>query len=286
MQRHALFLVTPSQFHNDNHTRIPAYLNASGWQVTCEPHATLCLHHGQVCIGTTPLKNFELIWPIGFGPRDSYLDRMQLLRLIDQQRLINPVNAYANLHAKSAWLQHAPETEISNQPEPLIKHLHEQGGMWVLKPMAGSFGTDVHRITQAAQIIAVLKTRPGHYWMMQRYLDEIVDGECRTLICHDKIIGSYLRVPRDGLHANLAKDAEIRPIELTGQQQHLVSAIHKELQDQEVGFAAIDMVNHYLMEVNLANPGGLASLETLYDNRLENIRCLGEALISRLKSQR
>ena len=43
-----------------------------------------------------------------------------------------------------------------------------------------------------------------------------------------------------------------------------MSRVHHELISHRVGFAAIDTVGGYLMEVNLANPGGLQTLEDLY----------------------
>ena len=46
--------------------------------------------------------------------------------------------------------------------------------------------------------------------MVQRYLPAVRQGETRTLVCGNEIIGSYLRVPHEGFKANLAADAQAR----------------------------------------------------------------------------
>ena len=201
---------------------------------------------------------------MGLGPRQTFLDRQQLLQQIDQSRLINPAETYLTLHGKAAWLQHAPPTSIACQAKELTKTLARHEGDWVLKPVAGSFGTDVYRIHSALDIERILDAAPTQYWMLQKFIPEIEQGETRTLICGDEIIGSYLRTPSQDLRANLAASGQASITQLSPADRDLVSRVHHELISHRVGFAAIDTVGGYLMEVNLANPGGLQTLEDLY----------------------
>jgi glutathione synthase len=66
------------------------------------------------------------------------------------------------------------------------------------------------------------------------------------------------------LRANLAQFASAERTRLTAPQTALVAKIQQELVDKRIGFAAIDSVGEYLMEVNVANPGGLGTLNHLY----------------------
>ena len=100
--------------------------------------------------------------------------------------------------------------------------------------------------------------------MLQRFLPEIALGETRTLIAAGRIIGSYLRVPTDQLHANLAQQGEAQITVLGNAQSTLVERIAADLLTQNIGFAAVDTVGDTLMEVNIANPGGLGTLNRLY----------------------
>ncbi|GIR63389.1 MAG: hypothetical protein CM15mP68_0550 [Pseudomonadota bacterium] len=47
--------------------------------------------------------------------------------------------------------------------------------------------------------------------------------------------------------------------------KQLLNRLVAELSQRQIGYAAIDTVGDYLMEVNLANPGGLATLTALYE---------------------
>jgi glutathione synthase len=96
-------------------------------------------------------------------------------------------------------------------------------------------------------------------------LPEIAHGETRTLIVGGQIIGSYLRVPTNNFHANLEKEALTQRTELSAAQLSLVQTLTADMLDQHIGFAAIDLVGDTLMEVNIANPGGIGTLQRLYE---------------------
>ena len=146
--------------------------------------------------------------------------------------------------------------------------MREYSGDWVLKPQAGSFGDDVYRISTAAELRSRFEQMGtqavNRYWMLQKFIPQIAQGEMRTLICADKVLGSYLRIPTDGLHANLATHATTQPVTPDTAEQRLIERVHRDLQQAGVRFAAIDTVAGYVMEVNIANPGGLGTLSELY----------------------
>ena len=63
--------------------------------------------------------------------------------------------------------------------------------------------------------------------------------------------------------SNVSAGAAVRESSLTAAEETLVAAIARDLAAAGAGFAAIDTVYPYLMEVNVANPGGLATLAEL-----------------------
>ena len=263
MKLTAAFLISPPNSGNDNPVRLPEILSAGGWDVTMCDHEQMSMTNADVYLGTHLANQFNLIWPLGFGPRQSFADRLQMLHLLDSKKLINHPNTYTWAHGKGAWLAFAPTTMVSNRPEQLITFMQANGGEWVLKPSAGSFGEHVQQINSAADINRILGTHPG-YWVLQRFIPDIRCGETRTLICGDEILGSYLRVPTEALRANLAQQGEAKPVAVDQPTQTLIDRVHQQLIDAHVGFASIDTVVGYLMEVNVANPGGLATLAEVY----------------------
>jgi glutathione synthase/RimK-type ligase-like ATP-grasp enzyme len=265
MNLRALFLIDPESHHNDNHLRLPDIFSRHGWQVDCVAHEDLHWQRQKVYCGAKPAAHYNLIWPVGLGPRRSFLDRISLLRLVDQHKLINHADVYVNLHGKTAWLDDAPTTVIATDLQSLTRGFNKSPGPWVLKPLAGSFGHQVSKVSDVHEITKIVNSTPKQYWMLQKYVPEIVDGETRTLVCGATVIGSYLRVPDNQLHANLAAHATASVTSLNPTVAELVARVQQQLIHSGVGYAAIDTVGGYLMEVNVANPGGLGTLSGLYN---------------------
>ncbi len=267
------FLITPGSEQNDNHERLPRYFAEAGWRVDAFAHDALNLRTGEVFLDAFPATTFDRIWPVGFGPRAGFLDRAALLRQVPQPRLVTPVDVWLSHHGKSVYPEYAAPSVISASAEVLCGALATTfNGDAVLKPLAGSFGRNVQRVTEAEQIQTAMNEAPG-YWMLQAFVAAIEHGETRTLVCGASVLGSYLRLPQDGLHANLALAAEPAATSLTGTAAQRVAEIHGDLCRLGVGFAAIDTVGETLMEVNVANPGGLATLEMLYGKDLGPAVC-------------
>lgn len=252
---------------HDNHRRLPAAFRAAGWRVDLLPQESIRLEPSGVRLGDADPDRYTLIWLLGMGRAHTFLDRMQLLRLLPQERFVIEVDALVYRHAKYPWRRWMPETHASSDLDYLTRLL-ESGGDWVAKPAAGSYGRDVYRIRDDAAGRAVLERLTGHgrgdFCLLQRFVPEVVHGEKRTLVAGGRLIGSYLRRPADALRANLAAGGSAHPTTLDAAERALVEALADELTGVGVGFAAVDTVYPYLMEVNLANPGGLATLAHLY----------------------
>ena len=263
-----LFLIADATgAHNDNHERLPAAFRNAAWTVSVEPHDALRLSRTQVLVRDTPLATFDLIWVVGLGRALTFFDRMQLLRRVPQHRFVTSIDALMYLHAKYAWSEYMPETHAGNDIAWLGEVL-AQGGEWVVKPTAGSYGRDVARIRDdragRAMLARLTAGEARRYCLLQRYVPEIEQGEKRTLVAGNAIIGSYLRLPGADFRTNLALEGQAVATQLTPAERRLVSDIQQELVARGIGYAAIDIAFPYLMEVNLANPGGLATLADVY----------------------
>ena len=272
-----LFLITadpnldasgiPHPASNDNAQVLPGLFRAGGWRVCEAQHRAIHRVPAGLTCNDEALAQFDLIWPVGFGPRRGFLDWVHLLDDLPPRKLINPPSALVMKHGKAAWIEHSADTYMAAEPERLIATMQENPGDWVLKPMAGSFGEGVIRLASSEyeRLRQAMNQQPGAYFVLQRFLPEIAHGETRTLIVGGQIIGSYLRVPTNNFHANLATKALAQRIDLSAAQLHLVKTLNAEMLDQHIGFAAIDLVGDTLMEVNIANPGGIGTLQQLYE---------------------
>ncbi|MAZ45679.1 MAG: hypothetical protein CMD74_03110 [Gammaproteobacteria bacterium] len=256
--------------NNDNQHRLPKAFKKLGCEPELLDHSEIQVNSNQLFLGNTLADHYDLIWLLGFGDESTFLDRMQLLSLARNEQLVNNPKALIFLHAKQLWSNYMPETHISNDVEKL-SNIISSGGQWVCKPTAGSFGKNVSFCSHDQNPIPILEALTSaeneskpKYCIVQRYLPEIQLGELRTIIAGGALIGSYLRIPKDGLRANVSANADIRRAKPTKKQLGILGELTADLYKNGIKFAAIDLVGEHLMEVNIANPGGLESLEKLY----------------------
>jgi hypothetical protein len=262
-----LFLAsTTALAHNDNHERLPAAFRAAGWGVTVRDHDEVYISGGRVFAGAgTTVEDFNRVWVLGLGRAATFLDRMQLLERLPQSALVTPIHALVYQHAKYAWSHYMPETHGGLDADVLAACADD--GDWVVKPTAGSFGRGVVRVRGRDAARAALQEATGkgtRYALLQRYVTAIEAGETRSLIAGATVIGTYLRLPGRDFRTNLSQEGRPEPATLDPKQRALLARIHAELQIAGIGFAAVDLAGDQLMEVNLANPGGLGTLQQVY----------------------
>jgi hypothetical protein len=262
-----LFLASTNALaHNDNHDRLPAAFRAAGWDVTVRDHDQVYLRAGALFAGAgTPVNDVDLLWVLGLGRAATFLDRMQLLERLPPSKLVTPIHALVYQHAKYAWSHYMPETHGGLDAEVLAACADD--GDWVVKPTAGSFGRGVVRVRGREAVRVALQTATENgtrYALLQRYVPAIETGETRSLIAGARVIGSYLRLPGRDFRTNLSQEGRPEPVILDPTQRALLARVHAELEAAGIGFAAIDLAGDRLMEVNLANPGGLGTLQQVY----------------------
>ena len=215
--------------------------------------------------GAVAVADFDLYFVLGFGSRATFLDRMQLLRSLDQERFVNTVDALVYQHGKASLFLAAhdipqPETHVSNDPDRLAD-IVARGGDWIAKPPAASFGRDVFKLRQGdTNRRAILEhlTRDNRYALLQAYLDPGGEGEKRTLVAAGKIIGTYGKRPLDH-RGNVGAGAEAFPATLSENEASTVARLVDGLDDLGVRFATIDLVGSRALEINVANPGWLGT---------------------------
>ena len=267
---------------NDNHLRFSRGFERAGWKVASIDHDGLEVRANRLLIAGREPASFDLIWPLGFGPHGTFFDRMQLLQSLTASAFVTSPDALLYLHGKHRWLERMPETHTSAAPDYLYSVV-SAGGDWILKPTAGSYGRDVQLVKAGDASLEQIRELCAElgYLMAQRFIPEVANGEKRTLIAAGTLIGTYKRIPAGELTSNLAAGGRAVPARLTAAERLLVEPIARELADLGAGFASIDTVHPHLMEVNVANPGGLETLEQLDGEDLTDavVRAIIDALM-------
>jgi|TARA_Y100000310_G_scaffold345590_1_gene466982 glutathione synthase len=221
----------------------------------------------------TPLDDMDLVWLLALGYRTTFLDKIQLLyNLSTKVRIVNSVDAIMYLKSKYL-LSHNdlfsyPESYASNDWEYLWEIISTEGGKWILKPPAGSFGRDVFVVgPQQSNTRALLQNMTAHgtgqYCLMQRYVEEIAEGEKRVLFAGGQAVGQYKRRAGTDHRTNVIQGARTEACDLSDREIDLCREIGRYLVGMGAEFAGVDMVFPYVIEFNVINPGGLHTIQEL-----------------------
>ena len=267
MRRIAFVTAASPSAGPDNPERMACAFTALGWEAQRLTYESLAMTMDGV-VGAeqggaaTPLATFDLIWPLGLGAKETFLDRMQLLRTVDQSRFVNAVDALVYMHGKLALMEFQPETHVSGDVDALLKVV-AAGGRWVAKPIAGSFGRGVAQLdTDSSCSRAVLERLTGgaarRPCIVQRHVPQARTCEKRVLVAGREIIGAYAKTG-----GNVATGAVARPATLTTRERGLMECVAARLHDEGARFAGVDLAYPYIFEANVANPGGLGTLAAL-----------------------
>lgn len=266
------FLVSrDAQAHNDNAVRLPEAFARAGWQVAVFDHNELHLTQRHLSIGTCRLDDVDLVWALGLGVRTSFLDRAQLLLGVNPARMVTSAQALLSYHAKldlalGSLAEYHPETH-AGRDAAWLAGVVSRGGDWVAKPTAASYGRSVFRVSKTdPNLTVILDELTGNgtrYCLLQRYLPEIENGEIRVLFANGVLIGSYRRLPTVDHRVNIDGTGEAVAHELSSEERELAERAAEHLAALGAHFVAVDLVYPYILECNIANPGGLATLQGL-----------------------
>jgi glutathione synthase len=270
-----LLTALPTVEPSDNATLLAPALRDRGWAVTTACIDGLRLEAGGVVVaddaGTRALADADLVWVLGFGRREGFLDKMQLLaRAPARVRFVNRIDAILSLHGKYPFADAGadfpqPETWAAAEAAPLVAAARAGGGRWVLKPPGGSFGRDVEVLDAAdpdldGRIAAAVGD--GHWRLLQRWIPEVADGEHRVIVAGGRVIGGYRRAAADG-PANLAAGGSARIAAPDAARDALAGRAAAWLGRRGIAFAGLDLAGPWVLEANIVNPGGLGTLRDL-----------------------
>jgi len=286
-----LLTAATDQIEDGNYVRFANGLLNRGFEVQYGPMDSLRLLGTEVGAQVSPVKSHlkvgsiqgpfqtrtltdqDIVWVLALGMRTSFLDKMQLLYSLPRRiRVINSLDTLMHLKSKyfmasAAEIQY-PESWASNDPEELFDVMQRRGGSWIVKPPAGSFGRDVYRLTaEDTNCRVILETMTGYedlqYCLLQRYVEEVSEGEKRILFAAGEPVGQYLRRATRDHRTNLMQGAEAETTELSADEKACCGRIGTLLKQLGADFVGVDLAYPWVIELNVVNPGGITTIEGL-----------------------
>jgi glutathione synthase len=196
-----------------------------------------------------------------------------LLRLVRDAGVVvlNDPDGLAKAGSK-LYLQHLPpevrpRTLISHDRQALEAFVRQAPGPVVLKPLYGSRGQDVFKVSardENLRQITDFLTREGHA-MAQDYVPEAAQGDTRVLLLEGEILmaqghaAAIRRVPpSNDFRSNVFQGGHAEPGELTATMTRIAAAIGPRLRADGLFLAGMDLIGDRIVELNVFSPGGLA----------------------------
>ncbi|MFH1808751.1 MAG: hypothetical protein ABIJ09_08395 [Pseudomonadota bacterium] len=224
------------------------------------------------------MADFDVVHMRTDPPFDmNYYLATQVLELASAHTLVvNDPLALRNLNEKLLILRfgaHAPESLVSADVDAISNFVAEVGGRAVLKPLYRCSGQGVILLESGTELQTalprVLDDNRGHV-MVQRFLPGVTRGELRAMVIDGRVAGCMLKVPRPGAFlSNLDAGASVQACELTPPERALLEEVGTWLAAHGVLFAAVDLIDGLLSEINITSPGLLHEMNVLNGTQLE-----------------
>jgi glutathione synthase len=167
-----------------------------------------------------------------------------------------------------------PRSLVTRDPEAIERFVGKVGHC-VVKPLYGAKGRNVFMIEDqdeanlAQMTEAVLQ---DGYAVVQEFVDGGEDGDARIFLLEGQVLerdgkaAAFRRVPTgNDPRANISAGGRSAPLEIGDAERGIVEAMSKKLVADGMYLVGIDVIGDKVVEINAESPGGMQSVERLYD---------------------
>lgn len=236
------------------------------------------------------LRRFNCIFIRQDPPYDmAYLTTTYLLEKIRNQVLIvNDPKGIRDFPEKISVLDFSeitPPTLVASDTEIAYEFVKEHSQV-IAKPLYSFGGKDVFSLnSQDSNFISTLEHLLNKYntpFILQKFIELVTaSGDKRIILIDGKPEGIFTRKPQKGsVKTNLAAGGTAFSAEFSKKDLEICSILEPFLKENGLFFAGIDIIDNYLIEINITSPTGLLTCKKLYNRSLS--KSIIEKLVTRL----
>jgi glutathione synthase len=108
--------------------------------------------------------------------------------------------------------------------------------------------------------------------LLQRFLEKVKEGETRVTLIDGLPLGYMTKIPaKDNFLASMDFGATSKPCVLTAREEEISLSVGSFLKDRGVIFAALDLIDGHLSEINVTSPGLLKHTNEIMGIELEAV---------------
>ena len=157
-----------------------------------------------------------------------------------------------------------PETLITRDIIEINKFKKEFKEI-IVKPLYGNGGKQVFHIRQDdpnfKSLLEMFFEHSNEPIIIQRYLPQVRNGDCRVIMINGEIAGAVNRVPPKGeARSNLHVGGRAEKKILNKKEIEICEALSEELKKKELILVGLDIIGNYLTEINVTSPTGVQEI--------------------------
>ena len=157
-----------------------------------------------------------------------------------------------------------PETLITRDVIEIHKFKKEFKEI-IVKPLYGNGGKQVFHIRRDdpnfSSLLEMFFEHSNEPIIIQRYLPEVRNGDCRVIMINGEIAGAVNRVPPKGeARSNLHVGGRAEKKILNKKESEICEALSEELKKKELILVGLDIIGDYLTEINVTSPTGVQEI--------------------------
>ena len=270
---HDLFYYNPSKLILDN-----GVVNAKGCKLKVMREQGNHFELGREQL--VNLNDFDVVWLRQDPPFDmGYITYTHILdRLGPDTLVVNDPFWVRNYPEKLLVLDFpdlTPPTVIARDINVLkeFKNKHQD---IIIKPLYGNGGAGVFRlgpddknISSLHELFSGINNEP---LIAQKFLPDVSKGDKRVILVDGTPVGAINRVPAQGeTRSNMHVGGRPEKIELSERDLEICAKIGPLLKEKGQIFVGIDVIGHWLTEINVTSPTGIQELERFNNENIAGL---------------
>lgn len=152
-----------------------------------------------------------------------------------------------------------------------IEKFIKQHGICVVKPLYECGGKDVKILKMLNVELVKNYLKKYKYVLLQKYLENIKSfGDKRVILVDGKIESAIQRIPQpNDFRANVVIGGKACSTTLTDREKEVCIVVGEKLKEKNIFLAGIDLIDSFLIEINITSPTGLVSVNNIYGVQIE-----------------
>lgn len=216
------------------------------------------------------LGDYDLVFMRKEPPYNMRFHYATQLLSLGNNLVLNSPSALRNFNEKLIvlpFVKHMPPTLVAADLSVIGAFISRHGTI-VVKSLDSFQGKSVQMLPENDEELLLEVTSGGtRPVMVQKFLEDVYDGDKRVITLGDQVLGAALRKPKRGYHANFANSEALRS-PLSEREQAVMDELCPWMVSQGIHFAGLDFIGGYLTEINITCPTGIVQISELEDRDL------------------